>query len=185
VYELVSTHPYLCKRVGALQEMHQPGTAPAVSRNPLAYPLAPALAFGAVAPGPGLGGLLAMVAIIGIIAAIAIPALLRARVSANESAAIADVREVIRQEAAFADSGRPYADPPSLLTEARSGYRRSFELGPEGATFVYVAEPIIQNQSGVRTFCGDNRGIVCYTHEEGTSAVADGQCDLRVCSVLD
>jgi prepilin-type N-terminal cleavage/methylation domain-containing protein len=39
--------------------------------------------------------LLIVVAIIGIIAAIAIPSLLRARVSANESATIGDIRTVI------------------------------------------------------------------------------------------
>jgi type IV pilus assembly protein PilA len=44
---------------------------------------------------------LIVVAIIGIIAAIAIPALLRARVSANEAAAISDIRTVISSEAAY------------------------------------------------------------------------------------
>ena len=45
--------------------------------------------------------LLIVVAIIGIIAAIAIPSLLRARVSANESATIGDIRTVISAQAAF------------------------------------------------------------------------------------
>ena len=45
--------------------------------------------------------LLIVVAIIGIIAAIAIPSLLRARVSANESATIGDIRTVISGQAAF------------------------------------------------------------------------------------
>jgi len=45
--------------------------------------------------------LLIVVAIIGIIAAIAIPSLLRARVSANEAAAIGDTRTVISAEAAY------------------------------------------------------------------------------------
>jgi prepilin-type N-terminal cleavage/methylation domain-containing protein len=51
--------------------------------------------------------LLIVVAIIGIIAAIAIPSLLRARVSANEAAAIGDTRTVISAEAAYqsANSG--------------------------------------------------------------------------------
>jgi type IV pilus assembly protein PilA len=51
--------------------------------------------------------LLIVVAIIGIIAAIAIPSLLRARVSANEAAAIGDTRTVISGEAAYqsANSG--------------------------------------------------------------------------------
>jgi type IV pilus assembly protein PilA len=45
--------------------------------------------------------LLIVVAIIGIIAAIAIPSLLRARVSANESATIGDVRTVLSSQAAY------------------------------------------------------------------------------------
>jgi prepilin-type N-terminal cleavage/methylation domain-containing protein len=45
--------------------------------------------------------LLIVVAIIGIIAAIAIPALLRARVSSNESATIGDVRTVLSAQAAY------------------------------------------------------------------------------------
>jgi prepilin-type N-terminal cleavage/methylation domain-containing protein len=51
--------------------------------------------------------LLIVVAIIGIIAAIAIPSLLRARISANESGMIGDIRTVISAEAAFqsANSG--------------------------------------------------------------------------------
>jgi type IV pilus assembly protein PilA len=51
--------------------------------------------------------LLIVVAIIGIIAAIAIPSLLRARVSANEAGAIGDTRTVISAEAAYhaANSG--------------------------------------------------------------------------------
>ncbi len=45
--------------------------------------------------------LLIVIAIIGIIAAIAIPSLLRARVSANEAAAIGDIRTIISAEAAY------------------------------------------------------------------------------------
>lgn len=45
--------------------------------------------------------LLIVVAIIGVIATISIPALLRARVSANEAAAIGDTRTVVSAEAAY------------------------------------------------------------------------------------
>jgi type IV pilus assembly protein PilA len=48
--------------------------------------------------------LLIVVAIIGIIAAIAIPSLMRARVSANESATIGDIRTVISAQAAYQSS---------------------------------------------------------------------------------
>lgn len=45
--------------------------------------------------------LLIVVAIIGIVAAIAIPSLLRARISANESAVLGDIRTVISSQAAY------------------------------------------------------------------------------------
>jgi len=52
--ELCMSHPYLCKRVAALQELTAPGTLPMVKRNPLAYPLAPLLGFSAVGGSPVL-----------------------------------------------------------------------------------------------------------------------------------
>ncbi len=100
--------------------------------------------------------LLIVVAIIGIIAAIAIPSLLRARVSANEAATIGDVRTVISAQAAYqsAASGL-YGDMTCLSNPAggclnmypataptfldttmantalpKSGYTRSFQPNP-------------------------------------------------------
>ncbi len=64
--------------------------------------------------------LLIVVAIIGIIAAIAIPSLLRARVSANESATIGDIRTVISAEAAFQSSASGYYGPLSCLATPSS-----------------------------------------------------------------
>ena len=89
---------------------------------------------------------------IGIIAAIAIPSLLRARVSANESAAIGDIRTVISAEAAYQSANAGYYDTleclgrpstgcipdytgPTFLDHAlasgapKSGYRRTFHAG--------------------------------------------------------
>jgi prepilin-type N-terminal cleavage/methylation domain-containing protein len=99
--------------------------------------------------------LLIVVAIIGIIAAIAIPALLRARVSANESAAVGDIRTLISAEAAYHGANAGFYGPPSCLAapsnaacipnypptaplfldqqlaslQPKAGYSRSFEPG--------------------------------------------------------
>jgi len=99
--------------------------------------------------------LLIVVAIIGIIAAIAIPSLLRARVSANESATIGDIRTVISAQAAYQSSNGGFyegkllcmfapsvgcipnypAIAPTFLDShlsnqlAKSGYSRSFAAG--------------------------------------------------------
>jgi prepilin-type N-terminal cleavage/methylation domain-containing protein len=101
--------------------------------------------------------LLIVVAIIGIIAAIAIPSLLRARVSANESATIGDIRSVISAQAAYHSAnggwyasdmnclnaptaagcipayptnGPTFLDPNLVARTAKSGYNRSFATGP-------------------------------------------------------
>lgn len=97
--------------------------------------------------------LLIVVAIIGIIAAIAIPSLLRARVSANEAGTIGDIRSVISAQAAFQSAangwyapiaclnvpatciiGYPtsaptFADATITATTPKSGYNRSFTPG--------------------------------------------------------
>ncbi len=109
--------------------------------------------------GVAIGGIitncvaLALVPVIGIIAAIAVPSLLRARVSANEAVAIGDARSVISAEMSYASSNGGYYDileclsnpyncipdypttaPTFLgaeLTSAlvKSGYRRTFYPG--------------------------------------------------------
>ena len=100
--------------------------------------------------------LLIVVAIIGIIAAIAIPSLLRARVSANESATIGDIRTVISAQAAYQSANGGWysstitclnapvgtgcipnypANAPTFVDSAisslasKSGYNRSFQPG--------------------------------------------------------
>ena len=62
--------------------------------------------------------LLIVVAIIGIIAAIAIPSLLRARVSANEAAVQGDIRTIVSASAAYesASQGNGYAPTLTCLS---------------------------------------------------------------------
>lgn len=95
VLELNSSHPFLCKRVAALVEFKNPGTVPAVARAPLAYPLAPLFGFAS----PSGGGALAMVAIIGIMAAIAIPNFIKFQERAKQA------RAQQMKQAAPADDG--------------------------------------------------------------------------------
>ena len=66
--------------------------------------------------------LLIVVAIIGIIAAIAIPSLLRARVSANESATLGDIRTLISAQAAYQSANSGFYDGNlSCLTQPSAG----------------------------------------------------------------
>ena len=65
--------------------------------------------------------LLIVVAIIGIIAAIAIPSLLRARVSANEAQAIGDTRSVISAEQTYASANGGYFGDIQFLCTLGAG----------------------------------------------------------------
>lgn len=82
--------------------------------------------------------LLIVVAIIGVIAAIAIPSLLRARVSANEAAMIGDTRTVISSEATYhsANAGH-YGILPCLSTPSDPGCIPAYPVG--GPTFLDAA----------------------------------------------
>ncbi len=200
VVELGSTHPYLCKRVSALQEFVQPGSAPPVPRNPLAYPLAPFFAFGAV--GGAGASMLIVVAIIGVIAAIAIPSLLRARVAANEAAAIGVVGSVVSAEATFAQVAGVYGPMPCLVSprgclgqsyqgpsfldasaaqEVQAGYRHTLRVTSDGSNFVHVAEPVQPGRTGIRSFCGDRSGILCASSEPGLLEASASGCDRSHC----
>jgi type IV pilus assembly protein PilA len=157
--------------------------------------------------------LLIVVAIIGIIAAIAIPSLLRARVTANESATIGDIRAVISAEAAYhSAAGGNYATLPCLLTPSgpgcipsypltaptfidsliassapKSGYSRSMDessVVPGGlACYVYHATPLAQGQTGVRGLAGDCSGRLCVT-PDGTPVPSVPGTMLPGCSSL-
>ncbi len=140
-------------------------------------------------------------AVVGIVAAIAIPSLLRARISANEAAAIGDIRTVISAEMAYQASsggsfgtpdclkapgscitgytGPTFLDPSFILETPKSGYTRTFYPGPPQATgysaFAIVAVPV-GPQTGVRAFCGDGSGRMCSTVSGAQPEVVDGSC---------
>ena len=78
--------------------------------------------------------LLIVVAIIGIIAAIAVPGLLRARMSGNEASAIGSMRAINSSQAAFssANSGG-YAGTLEVLVEACTGGTQGF-ISPDLGT---------------------------------------------------
>src|SRR5262245_11258365 len=126
--------------------------------------------------------LLIVVAIIGIIAAIAIPSLLRARVSANESGTIGDCRTISSGEVAYQSTSMGTygvltclstpADPacivnyaptnPTFLDPAvasgatvnKSGYKRSFNAGAAMTT------PAATGAGNVDSFCYEGIPLV-------------------------
>jgi Zn-dependent protease with chaperone function len=103
VLELTSSHPFLCKRVAALQELAAPGTLAPVRRSLAGWLLAPAL--GSLGGGLGAAPLMA-VAIIGILAAIAIPNFVRYQLRSKDAAGRVALAALHAAEVAhFAESG--------------------------------------------------------------------------------
>jgi len=128
--------------------------------------------------------LLIVVAIILIIAAIAIPNLLRSRIAANEASAVGSLRTLNTSEitynvtyGAFADTFAklgPYATGGSAnatnagLIDAnlanspnqKSGYQFAIAFTTAGADYEFTAVPITANVTGQRQFCTDPSGVI-------------------------
>jgi type IV pilus assembly protein PilA len=131
--------------------------------------------------------LLIVVAIILIIAAIAIPNLLRARIAANEASAAASLRKMATAEVAYnttyptigyapdlASLGGPATGcSPSqtsacildnvLTSGSKSGYTFAalgFSIAGANSSFVVGAVPQNYNQTGVRDFCIVTDGVL-------------------------
>ncbi len=116
-----------------------------------------------------------VVAIIILLAAIAIPNLLRARLNANEAAAIGACRTVSTAAESFragqttpsypaslavlATSVPPYIDTV-LGTGVKSGYSFDYDSTSGGDAYTCVATPTTVNVTGVRTFFVDGSGVV-------------------------
>jgi Zn-dependent protease with chaperone function/type II secretory pathway pseudopilin PulG len=167
-HELIGDYPWLVKRVARVAARGD-GRAPQIpGRNPFAYLFA--LFVPRTMAGAGAASVLMMVAVIGIIAAIAIPSLLRARVAANEAATIGNLRSMVSAQAAYASAAGSYglpeclaspartgcidgypADGPALLeaelasASSRSGYRLDFVSGSP--------QPTRSNPNGIAGFC--------------------------------
>ena len=141
-------------------------------------------------------GYLSMVAIpfILIIAAIAIPNLLRSRIAANESSAVGQLRTINVAEITYAASypnagfstslealgGSTPCTASSttaclidqvLASGQKSGYRFTYQTqdsDADGTIDAYFVEavPVETGTTGVRSFCSDESGVIRYTTSE-------------------
>lgn len=135
-----------------------------------------------------------VVAIIGLLAAIAIPNLLRARMNANEGAVKADLRTFSSANESFRASQNPPAyaaniaaltgATPSYLdaswnTNPKHGYNMTYAGGGAGNanTFSLIAAPQTANQTAVNTYCIDQSGVVVGSvNGTGAPTGAAGGC---------
>ena len=149
--------------------------------------------------------LLIVVAIILIIAAIAIPNLLRAKIAANESSAVSSVRTITTAENTYSSSwGSGYAatlnnlggpSPCIVATAANACIIESLLSVPpftkSGYTFVAIgntpalglnngfevnATPVVVDVTGKRAFCADQTGVLRGNTTGVAIGTAAGTC---------
>jgi type IV pilus assembly protein PilA len=132
--------------------------------------------------------LLIVVAIILIIAAIAIPNLMRARMSANESSAAGSIRTINTGEVSYAAAypsvgfsalsalgGSSPCTPSNttgcfidnvLAAGSKEGYTFTATAGTAvngvNMTYTSLGYPSSLNQTGTRAFCSDQTGVIYY-----------------------
>lgn len=129
--------------------------------------------------------LLIVVAIILIIAAIAVPNLLRAKMAANESSAVGSIRAIITAEISYSSSypsvgfaaslaqlggASPCTASPAtacliesnLSSGSKAGYNFSAigSGGPPNSQYYATAVPITAGQTGTRSFCAFEDGTI-------------------------
>ncbi len=128
--------------------------------------------------------LLIVVAIILIIAAIAVPNLMRSRMSANEASAVGSVRTINSAEAMYqqanptigygklsdlglATNGNLLDSTLGVDSPTKSGYAFTLTLGSDTpiSTFVIGAAPV-SSSTGTRQFCSDQTMVI---HVAGTT----------------
>jgi type IV pilus assembly protein PilA len=144
--------------------------------------------------------LLIVVAIILIIAAIAIPNLLRARMAANESSAVASIRTIntgmitynstyptVGFAAALTNLGGVAPCTPSSTTAClidsvlaagtKSGYTfaAAGSGGPPATKYYATAVPVVVNQTGIRSFCSFEDAVV-RVQPAGTAIGSEATC---------
>ena len=114
-----------------------------------------------------------------IIAAIAIPNLLRARIAANESSAVAAIRTLSTAEITYATEHPKTGYTCSLSdlhelidSQLASGQKNGYVFEIANCTadpangrivkFQVAAHPLQHNQTGVRAFCSDESAVIRY-----------------------
>jgi type IV pilus assembly protein PilA len=147
--------------------------------------------------------LLIVVAIILIIAAIAIPNLLRSRIAANEASAAGSTRTIVTAETAYfstynntygtraqlggavpcaaAAANACLIDPVLSTVGVKSGYNIAVAVTGGGNGYVVSLVPTTLQVSGVSDFCSDETGVIRKDPSGATGVVAtEATCEALV-----
>ena len=117
--------------------------------------------------------LLIVVAIIGIIAAIAVPNLLQSKAAANEASAISAIRNIVTSHITYSATlgAGKYATDLAALQSASlidsvlgSGTKDGYLFASSGGAnaFTITGEPITEGSTGTRYFFSDESGVIRY-----------------------
>jgi prepilin-type N-terminal cleavage/methylation domain-containing protein len=117
--------------------------------------------------------LLIVVAIIGIIAAIAVPNLLQSKAAANEASAISAIRNIVTSHITYSATvgAGSYATDLATLQGAKlidsvlgSGTKDGYSFASTGGSigFTITAAPITAGSTGTRYFFSDESGVIRY-----------------------
>lgn len=114
-----------------------------------------------------------VVAIIALLAAIAIPNLLRARHNANEAAAQASLRTISSACESYMGANNVYPptlaqlaaeNPPyidaTLAAGTKQGYTFTYARGANNLTYTCTGAPVTTGVTGTRTFRVDQSGVI-------------------------
>jgi type IV pilus assembly protein PilA len=121
---------------------------------------------------------------VGIIAAIAVPNLLAARIAANEASSAMSLREIAAAEARYYDTHQQYGTldqlaaerliSPGLSSGIRNGYRFNIEVlardSAEEPGFEAMGVPISYPNTGRMSFYIDETGVIRVAHARGGDA---------------
>ena len=122
-----------------------------------------------------------VVAIIALLAAIAIPNLLRARVSAQEAAAAAALKTIAAAQIQYRASNPTYAtladlgnaNPPYIDKALANGSKQGYKFNvPQNTETQFYATAIPDNPQQARTFYIDESGVLCRSTTTGVSSVS-------------
>jgi len=128
--------------------------------------------------------LLIVVLILGIIAQMAIPHLMRSKLAANEASAITTVRSVLNAETLYVTTvgGGRYGSMATLVSglfvdtvvgsSTKEGYIFSISLGSADTSFTLDARPTSYNGSGIRSFFTDETAVIRYTTANSAATVS-------------
>jgi type IV pilus assembly protein PilA len=177
------------------------GELRASSNRELKFKLRPSLMKTTKRNGFSLIELLIVVAIILIIAAIAIPNLLRARISAHEASAVSSIHSVNTAEITYSSIYPLIGFSPDLVSLGpggacdtpaaaciiddvlasgfKSGYKFTYvpgAVGPPASTYAINADPIVRGVTGARGFYSDQQNV---THYNPTAAAGPGDPPLQ------